>query len=261
MTDKRIHLDEKDLERLKALMKKAETKVDKLADEDLAKQEELLERRLRRIGPKKQGATDFTMERGLKSAQKAVRDEAFQKEQSDLALNAPAAPTARLYAWFGAAAVAAVALFSITPLFEPPGQDRLSENFTFKGTVGTEPSQCHIDLFSRSGQPVSPSTDGLGFIGARGDFLQLTLRCNQDGYLAVAEDRKIVLRNVAIKQDDKIQILNEGEPFGIIVGDKTVNLELAFSPSPLPGDVTDLQSSLPSTFLWLDSYTVKGRDL
>jgi hypothetical protein len=178
------------------------------------------------------------------------------------------------WAWLGALAAAALALFVLYPSLQPkPTQSTVDSSLT-KGTAAgpVAVTDCRIDVRGKTNEAVNELNYSQGFEVTIGEAVQIFYTCHHDGYLQVWNNGRPAeeYRNLPVVKDRAAGIHRSSDPqgrlaeFPLQAGDSWV-FSVVLTDSKIGADVNllDLQD-VPATLgtskvLWYDTIAVKGK--
>jgi hypothetical protein len=278
VTEKKIELEKKDLQRLSQLSKDQEQKHDATTwSEDLLYQEELnLQIRINKIAGKMPNKShenldpDEEMQKSWQTLQKTISNQnvvhTWGTIETKFLLPIRQLTKKRLASpkWWSMAAVAVIAGFVILPRAKNLSRFNEEDLLVSKGTSKFSAIQCDLDVMNPDGQSLSISQDGLNYIAPAGSKFQISMNCNTSGYLHIeafnTETRS--LRNLAIKSDQATRFSGQKASFQINA-DKAWTIQIMLTSDPIDENLAitanaqrgDLWGSTP--ILWIDTLQVR----
>lgn len=192
MADKKITIKPGDMERLRELMRQEEEKLDAAnpSDAELSQWESRLEDSVRTLAEKTPESLPplkdemdrnwAALQQKLKQAPQAAPE--LQKPATILPLNRPSKN--KMLPFLGLAAAAALVLIMVRPQSVDEKLTMNEQKVQIKGVSGqTATADCELDVASIDGSSVTPAADGMGFVGAAGTEVEISVRCNSSGFM------------------------------------------------------------------------------
>lgn len=254
VSDKKFTLEAEHLERLRALMREEEARVDAIGADERAL--EAMEQELQKSLQKLAATQPPTEQREAETGRHWPAIEAKFRDSQIV----PLRPKRSWGPWLGALAAAALALFVVLPRLEQE-EPAYDPQFVVKGSGLAGSADCELKLIEAP--DVKESADGMGYEGPDQASFQLAVRCNQKGFFHMhgAGPEPHIIRNLPLEAGQTLGIIREGQIATFVLrGGSPWVFSSSLSAEPLAAAAELPQTELEAEthgLLWFDRITVK----